>query len=95
MDRGRRQRSFGGRGIGLSHAGPLLGTLLLRSWDRADRVHRAMKARGFDGTLPDPRPGRFGLRETLFLLGWGALLVSLRLVDVPALLGRLATGGAA
>ena len=94
MDRGRRQRSFGRSGLGLVHAGPFLGTLLVRSWDRADRVHRAMKARGFDGSLPDPHPGRAGLREALFVLGWGALLALFRLVDVPAFLGRLATGGA-
>lgn len=90
MDRARQQRSFGGRGLGLAGAGPFLGTLLLRSWDRADRVHRAMRARGFDGTLPDSRPKRFGAAEALFVAGWSALLVALRIVDVPALLGHAA-----
>jgi cobalt/nickel transport system permease protein len=30
----------------------MLGVLLNRSIDRAERIHRAMLARGFDGTLP-------------------------------------------
>jgi len=29
-----------------------VGTLLTRSWDRAERIHTAMLARGFTGTLP-------------------------------------------
>lgn len=95
MDRGRRQRSFSARRMRLSLAGPFLGTLLLRSWDRADRVHRAMKARGFDGYLPDPRPARFAAREALLVLGGAALLVFFRLADVPALVARALPGGTA
>ncbi|HTN01728.1 MAG TPA: CbiQ family ECF transporter T component [Planctomycetaceae bacterium] len=29
----------------------MLGQLLLRAWDRAERVHRAMLARGWDGSV--------------------------------------------
>jgi cobalt/nickel transport system permease protein len=32
--------------------GHQLGTLILRSWDRAERIHAAMLSRGFDGTWP-------------------------------------------
>lgn len=32
--------------------GRQLGTLLIRSWDRAERVHSAMLSRGFDGGWP-------------------------------------------
>lgn len=31
-----------------------LGSLVLRSWDRAERIHAAMLSRGFDGVWPAP-----------------------------------------
>jgi len=37
-------------------AGDMLGSLLLRSLDRADRVHRAMLARGYTGRFPSLKP---------------------------------------
>jgi cobalt/nickel transport system permease protein len=30
-----------------------LGALFIRSYERGERVHLAMLARGYDGTLPD------------------------------------------
>jgi cobalt/nickel transport system permease protein len=36
----------------LSTARRLLGSLLWRTWDRAERIYRAMKVRGFDGDIP-------------------------------------------
>jgi cobalt/nickel transport system permease protein len=44
-------RSGGKKGIGMKHMGSFLGLLLLRSFDRAERVYRAMKSRGFDGNF--------------------------------------------
>jgi cobalt/nickel transport system permease protein len=33
-----------------------LGALFIRSYERGERVHLAMLARGYDGTLPDLTP---------------------------------------
>ncbi|MDR0710611.1 MAG: cobalt ECF transporter T component CbiQ [Spirochaetaceae bacterium] len=38
-----------GKTAAMKDMGPLLGTLLLRSLDRADRVYNAMRCRGFNG----------------------------------------------
>ena len=48
-----------GRAIPLAIYGPLLGHLLLRALQRAQRLHQAMLSRGFDGRLhrTDLRPG--------------------------------------
>ena len=59
---------------------------------RADRIHMAMLARGFTGEFHARRPSRFGGKETLFLLGWSALFVVLRVCNVPQFLGSLVTG---
>lgn len=71
----------------------LLGSLLLRTLDRAGRIHQAMLCRGFDGTMPEFRQAtRFGGNEWRFCLLWGLYLVALRIYDLPLLLGGLAGG---
>jgi len=56
----------------------VIGVLFLRSWDRAERIYRAMAARGFDGTLHAPRRGR--LRPGDWLFAGGVLAASAALV---------------
>jgi cobalt/nickel transport system permease protein len=90
--RARQLRSCGEKGLGLRHVGALVGHLLLRTWERAERIHMAMLARGFTGEVPARRQGRFGGKELLFLLGWSTLFIALRLYNFPHLLGALLTG---
>jgi len=90
--RARQLRSCGKKGLGIRHFGSLVGHLLLRTWERAERIHLAMLVRGFNGELHTRRQGRFGGREFAFLLGWSALFVILRFNNLPQLLGRLLTG---
>ena len=93
MRRARDLRSFGRRGTELSRAGPFLGTLLVRTWERATRIHRAMAARGFDGTLPPRRPLRLRGPDLAFLATSLAVFASCRLWDLPGLLGATLAGG--
>ncbi len=52
MATARRARSFGRRGVlSWSLLGGLIGMLFLRTFERAERVHDAMIARGWDGTI--------------------------------------------
>lgn len=68
----------------------LLGSLLLRTLDRAGRVHQAMLCRGFDGQMPDLRPTtRFGPAECRFCAIWGLLLIAVRVLNIPQYLGEL------
>ena len=92
LSRARGLRSFGGRGLGIGSFAPLVGHLLLRTWSRAERIHGAMLARGFSGEFHTSRECRFGAKELLFLGGWSALFVILRLYNLPQLLGTLVTG---
>jgi cobalt/nickel transport system permease protein len=90
----RQLRSFGKKGQGLSSFSSLIGHLLLRTWQRAERIHMAMIARGFTGSFHARRDTRFGWSETGFVLGWSALFILFRLQNVAQWLGNLLTGGA-
>lgn len=85
-------RSGGRRsGVSLFLSGPMLGTLLLRSIDRATRIHRAMIARGFDGEVRAACPLEFSLqRDGIFILIWVAFFGAARFIDIPFLLFRWA-----
>jgi cobalt/nickel transport system permease protein len=75
----------------LSVYGALAGHLLLRAFERAERIHRAMLARGFDGEVRTLRPLRWAPRDTVFVAGWVAFFALARAVDLPLMLGRLVT----
>ncbi len=92
MSRARALRSFNGRGMGLAVYVQILGHLLLRTYARAQRIYRAMLARAFDGEVRILATLRFGVRDAAFMLGWSALFIAMRLVNVPVLLGRVLTG---
>jgi cobalt/nickel transport system permease protein len=81
----------GRRGIVPSAWGGLAGGLLVRSLDRAERIHRAMLCRG--GEHPGPtRLSRFRSSDALYLGLWAAWFALCRLVDLSALVGALAKG---
>jgi len=89
--RARELRSFGKKGMELKSFGSLVGHLLLRTWERAERVYRAMLCRGFNGVFHVSRSFRFGLRELLFTIGWSSLFILFRLVNLPQILGTIIT----
>ena len=91
--RARQLRTFGKRGFGIRQFGSLVGHLLLRTWDRAERIHMAMLARGFAGDFHTTRQqSHFGRQEVIFMGGWIALFILLRLYNAPQMLGGLFTG---
>ena len=91
MAAARAQRS-GGRPLSMRGYAALAGNLLLKSLDRAERIHHAMRARGFDGSYPLRTPGRFGGRDAAVAAACCALLVLLRRVDVVGALGHAVVG---
>ena len=79
-----------GRPLRLGSYGPLVGHLLLRAFERAQRVHQAMLARGYDGELRSQRRLRWTARDSAFVLGWCAFFLLARSHDLPQWLGQLA-----
>jgi cobalt/nickel transport system permease protein len=90
--RARQLRSCGKKGLGISSFGSLIGHLLLRTWQRAERIHMAMLARGFTGEFHASRQSSFGTPEVRFVLIWSTLFIFLRLQNISQLLGSLITG---
>ena len=87
-------RSAGPASMGLRVYGSLVGHLLLRSMARADRIYRAMVARGFDGQIRILLESRLRWVDAAFVVGWAAFFVVARMWNLAELLGRLFTGGA-
>ncbi|NVN92240.1 MAG: cobalt ECF transporter T component CbiQ [Desulfuromonadales bacterium] len=89
VSRARELRSFGRTGLGIRNSGAILGNLLLRTWERAERIHLAMLARGFTGEFHTRKTAGFRGRDLLFLLGWSSVFIALRIWNMSQLLGYL------
>lgn len=87
--RARELRSCGKKGLGIHSFSSLVGHLLLRTWQRAERVHMAMLARGFTGRFHTQNRSSFGTPEIIFVSCWIVLFILFRLQNIPALLGSL------
>ena len=67
----------------------MVGQLLLRTVDRAQRVHQSMLCRGFNGAIHLPRGDALRQHDWAFIFLWTAFLLLVRFVDVPVMLGRM------
>jgi len=92
MQQARALRSFQARGMSMKIFSHLVGQLLLRTLDRAQRIHLAMLCRGFDGTIRIQRTLHLSRYDILFLVCFCTVLFFIRYFDLPLLLGRFLTG---
>jgi cobalt/nickel transport system permease protein len=80
-----------GNAVGVTVYRHLIGTLLLRAMDRAQRIYRAMVARGFDGEIRAIQPAAPGWREAVFVAGWTVFFVAVRVWNGAEWLGAIVT----
>lgn len=85
-------RSQGNQGMGIRPYSSMLSHLLIRSWERAERIHMAMLARGFKGQFPARYQRATRLYDYIWLLGWLTLFILCRIKNLPLLLGRSING---
>jgi len=77
----RELRTFGWHPrLALRAMGHSVGTLFVRTFERAERVHAAMAARGWNGTFPTVSVPRFGLADLSIVLSGCGLALALDLV---------------
>lgn len=89
VSRARSLRACGSRGLGIGVFTSMIGQMLLRTLDRAKRIHQAMHCRGFDGEIRILRPLKADGRDLVFFLGWSAFFVCMRLWNASQILGSL------
>lgn len=76
MGRARNMRYFGGQFFRqLKVLGNMIGSLFIRSYERAERVYAAMCARGFDGTARTINPLKIQVRDLCFTVIFSAILM--------------------
>jgi len=86
---GYRLRSRTGNGLEMKHMGSFIGQLLLRSFDRAERVYQAMKCRGYALRNFPHAQHHLDKHDWYFLLLTGGIFLLLRWVASPYGAGRL------
>lgn len=84
-------RTAGTRAIGLATYGPLVGHWLMRSMERALRVHQAMRVRGFNGTIPATNDSHFGWKDSVFVVVWALIFLLARKWNLAELAGMIFT----
>ena len=82
-------RAAPGSGLPYRTWGSLLGQLLLRTIDRAERIYAAMRCRGFTGEIKLLRQQSFQKKDAYYLLLWLTFFLSCRLINLPHALGKL------
>lgn len=80
-------------GVAVRAWGSLAGSLLLRTLERAQRIHQAMLCRGFDGDVHMLRRQAMNKGDVIFLVVWGCFFLAARLYNLPHLLGQALLGG--
>ena len=86
MQRARLARSYGRSSFRASMWGPFVGQLLLRTLERSRRIHMAMKARCFHGSLSASSPTHWDTAATVYCLIWIPLILALGFLPVTTLL---------
>lgn len=90
--RARDMRSFGNKGKGMKSYINLIGTLFLRTVEKAERIYQAMLSRGFTGSLHSMKHYRLSAADAAFLSLTVTMLYLLRAYDLTGFVGKLSMG---
>lgn len=82
-------RSTEHKGLQMRHMGSFVGQLLIRSFDRAERIYGAMKCRGYPGRTVQKQRTPVFMSDYIYLAATTVPFVLLRIFDVTALFERL------
>ncbi|MHB8072836.1 cobalt ECF transporter T component CbiQ [Desulfosporosinus fructosivorans] len=80
------------KGVHRSAWGSLAGQLILRTFDRAQRIYEAMCLRGFTGEYHTGGFGSIRVWDLAYLTGWVVFFAVARIYNIPMVLGSLITG---
>lgn len=80
------------KGIHRSAWGSFAGQLILRTFDRGQRVYQSMNLRGFTGEYHTGDIAKIRAKDLAYLAGWSLFFILARLYNLPMLIGSLFTG---
>lgn len=86
---GYRLRAPKEKGIKLKDMAPFLGQLILRSFDRAERIYNAMKCRGFSGDMPIAMKRKLSQKSFIYIITVSGILLLLRFINVSETIGNM------
>jgi cobalt/nickel transport system permease protein len=90
--RARDMRSVGSRGTGIKVFVRLIGTLFIRTVDRAERIYYAMLSRGFQGDIPTLKRVGIKTADLAYLAAMVLFLGVFRFFRITEGIGSLAQG---
>ena len=82
-------RAPGQKGIAYSSWGSFLGSLLLRTMDRAKEIVQSMELRGYDGNYSFARSRKADYIDYLFLLGLLFVIFAFGMVNISQMIGKI------
>ncbi|MEG1136898.1 cobalt ECF transporter T component CbiQ [Clostridium sp.] len=85
-------RAPGQKGIHRSVWGSFAGQLILRTFERAQRVYQSMNLRGFTGEYNTGDVAKLSFKDFAYLAGWSLFFIIARIYNIPMLIGSLFTG---
>lgn len=80
------------KGVRLKDSGSFAGQLLLRTFDRAQRVYDSMRLRGFNGEYHSYGKSNITWKDILYFISWSLFFIIARVYNIPAFLGLLFEG---
>ncbi len=89
MIRAHTLRSFSDKRIAIKTFLQLLGNLLLRTIDRAQRIHMSMLSRAFTGEIRLARTLGFTYREMIFLVFSLTMITAFRSLEITDIVGQI------
>jgi cobalt/nickel transport system permease protein len=84
-------RAPGQKGLHHNLWGPLLGQLLMRTYERAQSIYNAMCLRGYSGEYYTSK-NILHLNDYVYLILWIIFLFLVRFYNVPVMIGNIMTG---
>lgn len=79
------------KGIHCSVWGSFAGQLILRTYDRAQRVYQSMNLRGYTGEYHNGNLTSIRYKDVIYLLGWSLFFIMARFYNLAELIGSLFT----
>lgn len=85
-------RAPGQKGIRWNVWGSFAGQLILRTFERAQRIYESMSLRGFTGEYNIGHHAKLEFKDFAYLAGWSFFFLAARFINIPMLIGTLFSG---